>query len=121
MGRNGVDVMEYGQGDTWQVGGSRFALFSNYAFNPIGYGPTAQGIPYALPSVPPVYGQQGGGQGGAMGAGDTQAIMAASSNPFHPKWSPLPYVLGGIFAAVLLLHWLHWSTPRERVSEEAAA
>lgn len=118
MGK-GPAVLEYGQGDTWQIGGSRFALLSNYAYNPIGYGPTAQGIPYALPSVPPVYGQGGGGQGGAMmDAGTGQAIMAATANPFHPKWSPLPYVLGGIFAAVLLLHWLHWSEPRRR--EDAA-
>ncbi len=111
-------VLEYGQGDTWQVGGSRFALFSNYAFNPIGYGPTAQGIPYALPSVPPVYGQGGGGQGGSNDGMMGNAVVAAASKPFSVKWSPLPYVLGGIFAAVLALHWLHWSEPRK--SEEAA-
>src|ERR1700740_1056841 len=104
MNGKGPAVLEYGQGDTWQVGGSRFALFSNYAFNPIGYGPTAQGIPYALPSVPPVYGQGGGGQGGGMDGANTSAIVAASQRPFSAKWSPLPYVLGGIFAAVLLLH-----------------
>lgn len=120
MGKRAPDVLEYGQGDTWQVGGSRFALFSNYAFNPIGYGPTAQGIPYALPSVPPVYGQGGGGQGGGMLDNMTgQAALAAADNPLHPKWSPLPYVIGGIFAAVLTLHWLHWHESERREDEAA--
>ncbi len=119
MGNKGPAVIEYGQGDTWQIGGSRWALLSNYAFNPIGYGPTAQSIPYALPSVPPVYGQGGGGQGGAqMDSGTGQAIVNASSNPLHPKWSPLPWVIGGIFVAVLSLHWLHW---HESAREEVAA
>ena len=117
MGRNSPAVVEYGQGDTWQVGGSRFALFSNYAFNPIGYGPTAEQIPYALPSVPPVYGQ-GSSFGGDMG-GQTQAAMLAAGAPLHPKYSPLPWVLGGILVAVLSLHWLHWKE-KASVSEEAA-
>ncbi len=115
----GPAVLEYGQGDTWQVGGSRFALFSNYAFNPVGYGPTAEQVPYALPSVPPVYGQGPTALGGDSGA-TYQAIGAASSNPLHPKWSPLPWVLGGIFAAVIGLHFLHWSE-RGRSEEREAA
>jgi hypothetical protein len=111
---SGPAVLEYGQGDTWQVCGSRFALFSNYAFNPVGYGPTAEGIPYALPSVPPVYGQSDT----MSNAPAIQSAMQASANPLHPKWSPLPWVIGGIFASVLALHWLHW---HERASVEEAA
>lgn len=114
--RSGPAVLEYGQGDTWQIGGSRFALLSNYGFNPVGYGPTAEGIPYALPSVPPVYGQGNGY--GSSDAASLQAAATAGANPLHPKWSPLPYVLVGIFAAVLGLHFLHWS---EREREEEAA
>ncbi len=114
----GPAVLEYGQGDTWQVGGSRFALFSNYAFNPIGYGPTAEQVPYALPSVPPVYGQ-GTALGGDTGA-TMQSAMVAAASPLHPKWSPLPWVLGGIFAAVLGLHFLHWSERGREEKEEAA-
>jgi hypothetical protein len=119
MASNAPAVLEYGQGDTWQVGGSRFALFSNYAFNPIGFGPTLQQVPYALPSVPPVYGQ--GGPSTNDSAGTMQAAAVAGANPLHPKWSPLPWVLGGAFVAVLGLHFLHWSDrePEER-REEAA-
>ncbi len=119
MGRNAPAVLEYGQGDTWQVGGSRFALFSNYAFNPVGYGPTAEQIPYALPSVPPVYGQGATALGGS-GSDTLAAASMAASNPLHPKWSPLPFVLVGIFAAVLSLHWLHWKE-KASVSEESDA
>lgn len=100
-------VLEYGQGDTWQVGGSRFALFNNYAFNPVGYGPTQEQVPYALPSVPPVYGQ-GTSLGGDSGA-TMQAAALAQQKPLSGKWSPLPWMLGGIFVAVIGLHWLHWS------------
>ncbi len=114
----GPAVLEYGQGDTWQVGGSRFALFSNYAFNPVGYGPTAEQVPYALPSVPPVYGQ-GTSLGGDSGATMQQAMIATAS-PLHPKFSPLPWVIGGIFVAVLALHWLHWHE-RAGADEEVAA
>ncbi len=115
MRGNAPAVLEYGQGDTWQVGGSRFALFSNYAFNPVGYGPTEQQIPYALPSVPPVYGQTSlGGDSGAT----VQAATMATQKPLSGRWSPLPYVLVGIFAAVLGLHWLHWS---DKKPAEAAA
>lgn len=111
--RGGPAVLEYGQGDTWQVGGSRFALFSNYAFNPVGYGPLAEQLPYALPSVPPVYGQ-GTALGGDSGA-TQQAAMIGAAAPLSPRWSPLPWVLGGAVVAVVGLHFLHWA---ERDSEE---
>lgn len=117
-GSNNPAVLEYGQGDTWQVGGSRFALFNNYAFNPIGYGPLQEQVPYALPSVPPVY-----GQGTALGgdSGSTQmAAVAANASPLSPKVSPLPWVLGGIFASVLALHWLHWHEKGSVRVDEAA-
>jgi hypothetical protein len=118
MARGSPDVLEYGQGDTWQVGGSRFALFNNYAFNPVGYGPLQEQVPYALPSVPPVYGQ-GTALGGDMGQ-TQQAAVLASSNPLSGKFSPLPWVLGGIFVSVLALHWLHWHDRGHKPEEEAA-
>ena len=110
-------VLEYGQGDTWQVGGSRFALLSNYAFNPVGYGQTAEAVPFALPSIPPVYGQTGGVDPTATAS--MNAASAAASSPLSLKASPLPWVIGGLFVAVIGLHVLHWSEREER-HEEAA-
>lgn len=117
-GKSAPAVLEYGQGDTWQVGGSRFALFNNYAFNPVGYGPLEQQVPYALPSVPPVYGQ-GSAFGGDSG-GTQQAAVMASNSPLSPKASPLPWVLGGIIVSVAALHWLHWHEKGSVKVEEAA-
>jgi hypothetical protein len=117
MGK-GPAVLEYGQGDTWQVGGSRFALWNNYSFNPIGYGQQQEQVPYALPSVPPVYGQTD--QSAAGGTGTASAAALAASAPLHPKWSPLPFVIAGAFVAVLGLHFLHWHKDDNDREAEAA-
>lgn len=99
-------------GNTYQIGGSRFPLYdANLMFGAYGTGGTSSPAPYATPSVPPILGQ--------TGQVSPMSNPAASSNSaaLHPRLSPLPWVVGGLIGAVLLLHWLHWHDEKKDKKE----
>lgn len=102
MANQVADVWQ-GPGDTYQIGGSRFAAFETYAFQPIGYGSTIDTTTTAGLSVPPSYADMTPGVVSASGA------VTAASSPWDPRKSPLVWAIVGLVFAVVLLHWLHWS------------
>lgn len=102
-------VDEYGVAETYQIGGSRFALYDSGALNPIGYGPVIQNGPYAVQSIPPSYGTVGTGNAGGSSSGVAGAIgTAAANSPFSPTKSPLPLVIIGLVGVVVYMDLVHW-------------
>lgn len=109
----GLPVFEYQQGyaDTWDVGGSRWPLWSSSAFDPDAYVGTTTVVPLAVLSAPPTYTQMGGLYGQV---GDSPAMANAMANPWNPKHSPTPVVLVALALALYGIHYLYYKERRKR-------
>lgn len=102
-----------GPGETYQVGGNRFALFDPFAFSPVGLGSLVETGTYATPSIPPTYAMLGGGN--SVAATAAAGAQTAASNWTHPTKSTVMLTVVALVVAVVGLHWLHWgSDDRER-------
>lgn len=104
-------VEEYGPAETYQVGGSRFALYDGGAINPVGYGPVIQDAPWSVQSVPPSYGTVGtGNTGSTLGQSPAGAAIAtnAANAPFSPTQSPLVWVVVGLVGVLFYMDRVHW-------------
>jgi hypothetical protein len=83
------------------------------AVYPAAYGPSP--IMYDMygtqPTTPPFAGGAGGAAFAAPGGVDTAnntAAQVAAANPFHPRYSPLPWALGFLLISLLGLRLIHW-------------
>lgn len=109
-----VSQAEYGPAETWQIGGSRFALWDSGALNPIGYGPVIQNGAYAVQSVPPSYGVVGTGSApGGTNSNASAIAQTASASPFNPAKSPLLWVVGGLVVALVYMDLVQWKGGRK--------
>lgn len=104
-----VYEMQNGYADTWDVGGSRWPLYSSMAFDPDTYVGSTTVTPIAVLSVPPTYGQLAGGSGAP---GYDPLAQNAAAAPWNPKHSPTPLVLIGLAIALYGLHWLYYKEHR---------
>ncbi len=102
---NGVDTQLYGPGDTTQIGGSRFPFWDALGLQPAGYGPVLANAPYAVPSVPPSYGDPS--MSGMMTGDDSTAANAAAA-PFSLQMSPLLWTILAIVGGLFAIHHIHW-------------
>jgi hypothetical protein len=63
------------------------------------------------PSTPPFAGGAGGSAFAAPGGVDTAnntAAQVAAANPFHPRYSPLPWAIGLLLFGLIGLRLIHW-------------
>lgn len=108
-----VEEVQQGYSDTWNIGGSRFAFYSEDAFDPYAYVGTTTVVPMALLSAPPTYGQLDAASGpngvGANGA----ASRTASANPWSPSKSPLVPTIAALVIGVYVFHWLYYKNRRK--------
>lgn len=105
MGNGTVQPNVYGPGDTTQIGGDRFSFWDTIGLNPPGFGPVLANAAYAVPSVPPSYGDPS--MTGMVSAGDMQATAAAAA-PFSLQASPLLWVVLAIVGGFAAIHLVHW-------------
>lgn len=91
--------------DTLDLGGSRFGLWDPSAFNPAGMVGVTTTAQLATLSVPPTYSTMGGG---APYQGGVSPSAAASSAPWSPKASPLPWVILFLIVGVYGIHKLYF-------------
>jgi hypothetical protein len=95
-----AQVDQANDSNTWQIGGSRFPLYTaGLIYGSYGFGGTQTPASFATPSVPPIYQQAGQ---------FTPMSNQAAQQPYNLKQSPLLWVVGGALVAVLALHYLHW-------------
>lgn len=101
MASQTLDIYEAQSGydDTWDIGGSRWSLYSSMAFNPNAYVGTTTVAPLGLLSVPPTYDQLNttSGQYGSSG----QAAKLGSAYPFDPRASIVPWALGAVLVCII--------------------
>lgn len=110
MSNRNVAVADYGDSisDTTQIGGSRFPFWNGPAgLSPQGYGPVLQNQSYALPSVPPTYGEPSG-SGSIAQTADMTSALNAGSNPLSLKQSPLLWAIVGVFGGLFAIHHIAW-------------
>jgi len=100
-------VNNYGPGDTLQIGGDRFAFWSQGGLTPQGFGPVIANASYAVPSVPPVYGTPGA-DGTIQGTGGMIAAQQAQASPFSLQKSALPWAALGLVAGLFAVHKVAW-------------
>lgn len=107
-----LPVYEYQNGyqDTFDIGGSRWGLWSSSAFDPDAYVGTTTVVPLAVLSAPPTY-QNMGTYGGSQ---PTPAVANAAGSPWSLKSSPTPLILVGLAIALYGLHWLYYKERRGR-------
>lgn len=105
----GIPVSEYedGYADTWNIGGSRFALWSEDAFDPQAYTGITSPVPLALLSIPPTYGEMDSVSQNYSGTG--QASNNAGAAPFSFVHSPTPWIVVGLIVGFVALHKLYYS------------
>ncbi len=114
VGRRGSTIEYAPVGPTLQngydLGGSRIYPFSTgLAITPPAQYSDYIGSAQGLPVSPPVSALSGtAGTGGRK-----QSVVNAVNAPFG-KWSPLPWIIGGLILAVVALHAIHY---RERRSD----
>lgn len=90
----------------YDLGGARIYPFSaGLAITPPSMYSDYQGPASGLPVAPPV-----AAQAGSTGVSSSSTYAAAVRQPFS-RYSPLPWVLGGLVFAVLATHLIHY---RER-------
>lgn len=102
---NRVTTLEYGPGDTTQIGGSRFPFWDPEGLNPPGFGPILANAAYAVPSVPPSYGDPS--MSGMVSDSQMNAAQAASA-PFSLQMSPLLWTILAVAGGLFALHMVHW-------------
>src|SRR5260370_278079 len=69
-------------------------------YYPFVVGPVIQGVPASPPQSPPGYSSSSSPQ-------HDNASMAAA-NPWHYKYSPLPWLIGMFLVGYILIRWVHW-------------
>jgi hypothetical protein len=107
----GPDVYENlsGYEDTWDIGGGRFPLYADSAFDPQAYTGTTSPVPLALLSIPPTYGEFNAmGEAGTYSA-QGMANQNAAAAPFSFVHSPTPYIILGLIVGFFALHKLYFS------------
>lgn len=110
MGRQAglLPITEVSNGyvDTWNIGGDRFAFLPKSMFNPLGFlGSTNPGVTAVL-SVPPTYDQMPiGGVGMSTGS---YGSYAGAANPWSPRDSIVPWVLGALLIGWFGVHRLYY-------------
>lgn len=64
---------------------------------------------YAQPgNIQPASGGSQGGSNGLLGMTQGSTAAAALQNPFNPRVSPIPWILGALVAGYVGLHYLHF-------------
>lgn len=92
----------------FDAGGARIYPFSTgLAISPPAMYQNYIGNADALPVAPPV-----GSRASTTGVGASSNARAAISSPFS-KWSPLPWVIVGMFGAVAAMHVIHYKDRRK--------
>lgn len=112
-----VNEVQQGYADTWDLGGSRWPLYSAQAFDPYAYVGTTTVVPLALLSAPPTYGQLDASSSNAYASGPqggSQASALAQSQPWNPKNSPLVPTIIGIVVGLYLFHYLYYKDRRKK-------
>jgi hypothetical protein len=112
-----VNEVQQGYADTWDIGGSRWGMYSAQAFDPYSYVGTTTVVPMALLSAPPTYGQLDASTSAAYATGPgggTQASTLAQSAPWNPKTSPLVPTIVAIVVGVYLFHYLYYKDRKRR-------
>lgn len=104
--------MAYGP-STGVVNGQRFSFPTDYAYDPMAYGPQTQGVVNVSPTMPPFIGGNAAGGLAAVngyGTADNNALVAtiAGQHPWNWKVSPVIWVLVGLIGSILLLQKIHW-------------
>lgn len=105
-----VQAINYGDSltNTIEIGGSRFPTWDQGGLTPQGYGPILNNATYALPSVPPTYGDVSGtGAIPQPNAGNSSAL-AAGTAPFSLKQSPLVWAVIGVIGGLYAIHHVAW-------------
>lgn len=100
-----VTELQNGYQDTWDIGGSRWALYSAMAFDPDAYVGTTTTVPLAVLSAPPTYGQLGSGYQGAKA---NAAATNAANNPWSFSQSPTILIIVALAVALYGIHWLYY-------------
>ena len=87
------------------LGGARiYPLSTSFAISPPSEYSNYIGTGNGLPVTPPVAAQIGStGTGGSV----SSAIAAVQAKPFGPD-SPLPWLIAGLFGAVIAMHFIHY-------------
>lgn len=99
-------VSNYGPGDTTEIGGSRFGIWDSLGVMPNTWGQITPSASYAVPSVPPNYGDPTY-SGAPVTASETAAVNA-SAQPFSMTQSPLLWAVIGLIGAFVAVHMVHW-------------
>jgi hypothetical protein len=76
-----------------------------------GPGPIMHDFYATQPTTPPFAGGAGGSAFAAPGGVDTAnntAAQVAAANPFHPKYSPLPWAVALLVIGLVGLRVFHW-------------
>lgn len=112
--QNGPNIYEdlNGYEDTWDIGGSRFALWAESAFDPQAYTGTTSPVPLALLSVPPTYGNMD--EMSQQYSPGGMASSNAAAKPFSFVHSPTPYIIVGLLVGFYALHKLYYSKKDRR-------
>lgn len=107
MGGNAA-VVNYGdqQSDTTEIGGSRFPIWMSEGISPTTWGQVSQSASYAVPSVPPNYGDPT--YSGAPVSDGQAAAVNATAAPFSMTQSPLLWAVIGIIGAFVAIHMVSW-------------
>lgn len=100
---------ENGYADTYMIGGSRFPLWAQMAFDPNAYVGTTQVSTLATLSAPPTYSQLGSSNYAGM---SNPMVANAGSNPWSPVQSPTPLILVALVLSLFALHWLYYKERR---------
>lgn len=95
------------------VNGQLVAVNPAASIYPAAYGPNpVQYDFYATqPTTPPFAGGAGGAAFAAPGGVDTAnntAAQVAAANPFHPRYSPLPWAVAFLVIGLVGLRLVHW-------------
>lgn len=106
-----VEEVQQGYSDTWNIGGSRFPLYSENAFDPYAYVGTTTVVPMALLSAPPTYGQLDAASSSYGTTGS--AARNANSAPWNPGQSPLVPTLVALVVGVYIFHWLYYKNRKK--------
>lgn len=95
------------------INGQLVAVNPSAAVYPAAFGPSpVQYDFYATqPTTPPFAGSAGGSAFAAPGGVDTAnntAAQVAAANPFHPRYSPLPWAIVLLVIGLVGLRVCHW-------------